>query len=215
MTVKRPEGVVLTVLAGPPVRPRGAVDSAAKTLNEKKDAALRDGDPDRLHALEDHERDDLAKRLAPAKDEAPVSSVEHATRLNRLLLDAADEAEGDAARHALYKELLAREIPLLLIVDPKTQAAALRELPGGIRGMAAYPDRASLLAAADDLGLSPGTFGAAEMVPEKLFGWAASNGHAVLVNVYRTRGEPLYVPIALEIVRTLAQGQAPPREQKK
>jgi hypothetical protein len=56
-----------------------------------------------------------------------------------LLLAAADH--GDAARPALYKELLRREVPLQVIIDPKTRGARLQTWPGGSRRCRSTPTR--------------------------------------------------------------------------
>jgi hypothetical protein len=143
---------------------------------------------------------------APADGERRVSAVDRAPRLNRLLLAAADGEK--RALKALHTELLEREIPLLFIVDENGRAA-LAEWPGGVRALAVYGDRASLFATAEDRGLALGTFGVAEMPPRQLFAWAAGNGQALALNVFRTRQEPIYIPLPPEAVAALARGEAP------
>src|SRR5262249_39075128 len=127
--VHRPEGVILVGLLGTPYEPSGRVEAWARTVNEDKDRAESGGDRGGAERIAEQEREELRKKLAPEEGAQLVSSVDRASRLRRLLL-AVDEA-GDAARRALYEELRSREIPLLVIVDPKTQGARLRSWPGG------------------------------------------------------------------------------------
>jgi hypothetical protein len=92
---------------------------------------------------------------------------------------------------------------------PKTQAAHLRDWPGGQKGLPVYPDRASLLLSARDMHLAPGSFAIAEMPPAKLFAWAAGQSRMVALNVFRAPQEPLYVPVEPDEVKALAHGELP------
>jgi hypothetical protein len=202
--VHRPEGVVLTCLGGAPPERTGAVDPHARTVNEEKDRAEREGDRARLDRVEEQEREELAKRLAPVGNEPRVASVDRAPRLQSLVL--AVQGGDEAALRALYEELRGREIPLLVLVDPKTRGAALREWPGGHQAMPVYPDHASLATATRDLGIAAGSFAAAEMPPRTLFDWAARQGSTVALNAYRGPNDPIYVLFPPEEAQALAQG---------
>jgi hypothetical protein len=180
----------------------------AREVNLARDRAEEVGDAASLARLDAGERATLEKALAPAPGEPLVSSVLRAPRLGRLLLAVADGA--DRAWSALYEELLSREIPLLLIVDPETRGATLRQWPGGLEGMAVYGDRASLSTSAAALGLAAGSFAIAEMPPRVLFEWVAGNGRALALNVFRAPDEPVYIPLPAGAVRALAEGKMPP-----
>jgi hypothetical protein len=113
-------------------------------------------------------------------------------------------ADDPAARTALYDELRKREIPLLVMINPRTRAGLLRSWPGGFRAMAAYLDQGSFQQAMYDLGLPMGSVAAAEIPPGELFDWVAGLGCSLALNVYRPTGEVIYVPLAPEIVSALA-----------
>lgn len=205
--VHRPEGVVLGALVGAAYRQASPSDTWARDLNQAKDEAEGKGDTASLERLEREEQEEIRRRLVVTEEEPRIASVARAPRLDRLMLAVVDG--GDGQRPALYEELLQREIPLLVIVDPETQAAALRRWPGGKEGMAVYASRGALLASAADLGLAPGSFAIAEMPPPKLFTWAASQGWMLALNVFRKRDEPLYVPLAPGVVAALSRGEMP------
>jgi hypothetical protein len=206
--VRRPEGVVLACLGGKPHERTGPVDPYARTVNEAKDRAEREGDRGLLERIEAQEREELAKRLAPVGSEPPVAAVDRAPRLHRLLL-AVHEGGGEAAQRALDEELRARKIPLLVLVDPETREAALREWPSGHLAMPVFPDHASLVTATRELGMAAGSFAAAEMPPRALFDWAARQGWTMAINAYRGPNDPVYVLFGAEAVKALAQGKTP------
>jgi hypothetical protein len=162
---------------------------------------------ERKQRLEAEERAGLEEKLAPMGDEPRVSDVRRAPRLRRLLLAVADD--GDSARPALYEELLRREVPLLVIVDPNTRGAKLHGWPGGLQALPAYTDEATLLESARDLGMPLGTFGGAVMPPPELFDWAAEHSWTIAMNTFRGPGEPVYVVLPADEVKALARGRMP------
>ena len=199
--VQRPEGVILSALLGAPVERDAAAGSWAREVNEEKDRAA--SARARFGQLEEDERRELEKRLAPGGDARRVAAVESAPRLRRLLLAVAEDGSAET-KEALYEELLSREIPLLFEADPKTRRVQLRRWPGGLEALAVYSDIASLRMTARDLGKPWGSFAAGEMTPATLFTWAAGNDWTVAICVFNESRKPLYVPIAAEQVRALA-----------
>jgi hypothetical protein len=195
--VHRPEGVIISALAGAPCGEASAKSAWAREVNEQKDRAA--GDRERLARLEKEELRALAERLAP-NGAVSIVPVERAPRLRRLLLAVA-ENDCAATRTALYEELGRREIPLLFMVDPQTRSAALRSWPGGFTALAVYIDNLSLLTTARALGLSMDSFGVAEVKPTTLFGWAASQGWAVAICVFAEADRPIYVRIPADDMR--------------
>ena len=125
--------------------------------------------------------------------------------LRSLLIDVA----GGADRSALYRELVAREAPLLLITDLEG-GASLRSWPGGITALVAYDDRDAVLTTAREMGIELGTFGIAAMPPRTLFEWAGSQGWTVALNAFRDDGTAFHFPIIPEAVRALGRGELPP-----
>ncbi len=193
IAVARPDGRVLTVLSG--VRHEASpATSYARTINEAKDEADAAG----LAELVAGERDDLMRLLAPRDGSRAIAAVPRAPRLRRLLLAADDE------RRALYDELSAREIPLLVMTGLRGEVR-LRSWPGGAKALAAYPDHACLARSVRELGLAPDTFAIAEMVPRELFAWASKQAWTVAINVYTATDQPEYVPIPPDDVRALAR----------
>ena len=205
--VRRPDGVILSALSGNPFAPNEAADPYMRQINEEKDRAEEQGDIARLGNLAEQEREELARRLAPAR--AKSTSVTRATLLRRLLLEAHD-GEAEACR-ALCVELLRRDIPLLVMVDRTIGAAAHRTWPDRGAAMPVYPDRASLMQTASDLGMSMESFAIAEMPPRDLFCWMGKQQSAVAINVFRDEKTPLYVWLKAEAVQALSEGKAPQR----
>lgn len=145
---------------------------------------------------------------APAPREAGRPRiVARAPRLERLLAGCADG--GEPAWDALQAELLARDAALLAIADPETRAVSPRQWPNGFSGLVFYPDEATLLAAARDLGHAPGSFGLAALPPREAFAWAARGGLGVALS-WRRGDAPLNVPLPAEAVASLARGEAAP-----
>jgi hypothetical protein len=204
--VHRPEGIVVSALLGEHLTPAEPGERHARDVNDEKDRAEGEGDAGRLARIEEEERAELTRRLAPVGGEPEVASVELAPRLRGLILAAAGDA---AARRALHDELLARRIPLLVMVDAKTKSASLRQWPGNVVAMPAYADRASFLRALRDTGQSPQGVAAAEMAPRALFAWAVQHQWAVALGAYRAPDEPVYVLLPADEVRALARGRAP------
>ena len=205
--VHRPDGVILTVLLGGLQRTAEPADDHALQMNKAKDRAENDGDAGQLQRLEADERDALEVKLASAAGAPRVAPVRRAPRLHRLVLAAADH--GDAACPALYEELLRREVPLQVIIDPKTRGARLQTWPGGIEALPVYADEAALLKSARDLGMPLGSFAGAVMPPPELFGWAAGHSWAIAMNAFRTPDQPVYVVLTAETVKALAGGRMP------
>ena len=200
--VHRPEGIIISALLGTCFEDPPSVGAWARQINLEKDQAA--GDAERLADLEERERQTLEERLTPASGVRRVAAVEYAPRLRRLLLAVASEGS-PANRTALYEELLAREIPLLLMVDPNTREAWLRTWSGGIHALPVYADQASLRASARDLGIPLNHFVIAEMRPAELLTWAAAEGKAVALCVFVEADNPAYVFIQADQVRALAQ----------
>ena len=202
--VLRPDGVILSALLGSCFEEPPSVGAWARQVNVEKDQAA--GDAERLADLEERERQALEERLTPASGVRRVAAVEHAPRLRRLLLAVAGDGS-PANRTALYEELFAREIPLLLMVDPNTREAWLRTWSGGVHALPVYADHASLRASARDLGIPLESFVIAEMRPTDLLAWAAAESKAVALCVFVEADNPVYVLIQAEQVRALAQGR--------
>ena len=205
--VRRPEGVILSALPGRSFNPE-SITQYAYQINEQKNDAEEQGDIDRLQHLEEQEREELASRLAEVQGKA-TRSVTRAPYLCRLLLKAQDDAEG--AWQELYNELLQRDTPLLVLVDPETGAAAQRTWPGKGAAIPAYPDGASLRQAGSDLGIPIESLAFAEMLPRDLFSWLGQQNSAVAINVYRDGKTPLYVWLQAETVQALSEGKVPLR----
>jgi hypothetical protein len=205
--VHRPEGIIVSAIVGARHEPADPADASALHVNQAKDRAEEDGDTERQQRLESEERDALKEKLTPVGGAPQLSPVDRAPRLRRLLLAIADD--GDAARAALYEELLRREVPLLVIVDPKTNGASLNSWPGGVVALPVYPDQATLLASTRDRGMKSDTVAAAVMPPPKLFDWAAGSGWALAMNVFRAPDQPVYVILPADVVKALAGGRMP------
>jgi hypothetical protein len=205
--VRRPEGVILSAMVGSFQDPADPADAFALEVNQAKDRAEKDADTERLQRLEAEERDALESKLAPEAGAPRVSPVLRAPHLRRLLLAAADH-HGDTARRALYEELLRREVPLQVIIDPKTMGAELREWPGGV-ALPVYADESSLLTSARNLGKEYGTFAGAIMTPPELFDWAAGHSWPIAMNVFRAPNQPVYVVLTADEVKALARGRMP------
>jgi hypothetical protein len=201
--VQRPDGMTICALLGACIEQPASVGAWARELNIEKDQAA--ADPERLAELEERERQKLEERLTPASGVRRVAAVEYAPRLRRLLLAVAGDGS-PANRKALYDELLVREIPLLLMVDPITREAWLRTWCGGVQALPVYADQATLRASARDLGLSSKRFVIAEMRPAELLAWAAAKSRAVALCVFGEANDPAYVFIQAEQVRALVQG---------
>jgi len=209
--VHRPEGVILSGLPGTSFAPAREADPFVRQINEEKDGAQEEGDTAKLRRLEEQEREELTRRLAPARGKG-VNAVVRASRLRQLLLEA--QEGGEEAWQALLAELLQRDIPLLVIVDPKTLAAAQRTWPGQGKAMPVYPDRASLMLSASELGLPPESFAIAEMPARDVFSWMAKEGSAVAINAYRDAKTPTYLWLRAEVVQALSQEKLPPSPTK-
>ncbi len=206
--VHRPDGMILTALAGSAYWPAEAPDAYPRNVNQEKDLAEQQGAPERLQRIREQELAYLEKRLAPAQGEPKISVVKRAPRLRRLLLAVADGSGADAAR-ALEEELLRREVPLLVFVDPATKASSLSSFPRGVVALSVYGDESSFLRTARDLGMNPGSFAMAAMPPRDLFAWAAGHGWGVALNAFRAPDRPIYIPIPPADVQCLARGEAP------
>lgn len=136
------------------------------------------------------------------------SSVARAPRLRALAL-----ASTDASRTALYAELVAREVPLLVIGDDK-QGVRRRTWDNGYTALPVHADRSSLLATARELGLAAGSYAIMEMVPRDLFAFAGQHGWAVALNVFDDAGKALYIAIEPPDVRMLAEADQLPSYQR-
>jgi hypothetical protein len=204
--VERPDGVIFSGLVSTRETLVDPPDVSACQVNEAKDRAEEDGDIGRLQRLEAEERDMLEQKLAPAEGALRVSPVGQAFRLRRLLRAVVED--GDTARPALYEELLRREVPLLLIVDPNTAGSTLRSWPGGIQALPVYPDELGLDMSARDLGMERGTFAIAAMSPPELFDCAARQSLVIAMYVFGPSGRT-YVMLTADVVKALAGGQMP------
>jgi len=203
--VHRPGGVIISGLLGAPLPPSKFAAPWARDVNVEKDGS-RD-DREQLASLEHNERQALAARLAlPSAGATPTRAVDVASRLRRLLVAVLEG--GDSARPALFTELGARELPLLIVVDQKTRAPGLMSWPGGFQALPVYADKMSLLGAVRDLKLAPGSFGVNEMKPSELFSWAAGAGTAVAIGVFDDTGKPQYVRISPGEMRALGTARA-------
>lgn len=125
-----------------------------------------------------------------------LPSVARAPRLRSLLL-----ASTDASRTALYAELRAREIPLVLLAHP--EGIRLRTWDDGFQALPVYADRTSLRASARTLGMAPDAYSIAEMMPRDLFRLADDRRWAVALEVTDDAGEPRYIAIQPNDVRML------------
>jgi hypothetical protein len=194
--VRRPDAMIVAGLVGSTYS-KERVDVLARVTNASKDEA-----GSALDLIERYERKALSEKLAPAKGQPPVASVDRSPRLARFLLAVADDRPD--AFPALCEELLRRTVPLLVIVNPQTMGGRLRRFPGG-DGLAVYSDVPTLNVSALAIGMQPGSFAGAETPPDKLFPWAASHGWMIAICVFRAPDKPLYIKIEAKVVRQLAQ----------
>lgn len=206
LEVRRPEDAVISALPGRPFNLEGPASQYIHQINELKDAAEKQSDSGRLRQLEEQEREYLANRLTEAQGKT-TKAVTRAPHLCRLLLAVQDGEEG--AWQTLCRELLQREIPLLVIVDPETRGATQRTWPGRGTAMPVYPDGDSLTQTVNDLGIPMGSLGIAEMTPHDIFSWMEKQNSAVAINVFRDEKTPLYVWFQAEIIKALSEGKIP------
>lgn len=208
--VHRPEGIILSALLGMPFVPKETADNYWLQINQEKDLAETQADDAKFRRLEENERREITGRLASLQGAAP-GAVSRATRLQRLLLEL-DRSDPAGAWQAVCEELLQRELPLLVIVDPKTGGAPMMKFPSAseeISALPAYTDTASLMKIAK-LGLPFETLASANMSPRKLFKWMAGQHSAVAINYYRDDA-PFYLHLRPEEVKALAEGKVPKR----
>ncbi len=201
--VHRPEGYVLSALIGAPPSNLPVAGSWAREVNDEKNRAA--GDRERQARLEEEERHALEQRLWPDGGARPLAGIERAPRLLRILLDIA-EKRGPMAKQALIHELLVREVPLLVNVDPSTKAARLRAWPGGYQALEVYADFTSLRATTQDRGLPTNSLAAAVMMPKALFAWAAGHEWAIALCAFLRSGKPVHIHLRAVEVRELAAG---------
>ncbi|MDC3955284.1 hypothetical protein [Polyangium jinanense] len=204
--VHRPEGMILSALGGQPYATvEGPVDAYIRAVNAEKDRAEAANDKPRIERLEEEERDYLAKRIGSPAASPDLEPVVRAPRLSSLLLEV-DAARGsEEALQKLYRELLVRPIPLLLVGAPKNRSLELRSFPDVGPALPAFPDLRSLHWMAADLQRPPGSFGIAAMRPLDLIVMAGKQGTAIALNVYRDPKTPVYVLLSGEAVRALAE----------
>jgi hypothetical protein len=207
--VSRPEGVTICAHLGVDLGDEsGLIDASWHALNVERAAAIASGDATTRVNIDDRENALFTRWIAEQEAKTGPRAPMIARHLNRALLAFASERDS-ASWAALNDTLLHRDFPLFLMVDPKTRGLFQREWPGLGRGIAVYPDRLSLLWAADDMGLKEGTFGVAVIPTRDLFGWAASSNLALAINVFASRSKPSYLPWTPPQVKTMADGRAP------
>jgi hypothetical protein len=199
--VHRPEGYIVCGLLGASLSNASVAGSWAREVNDEKNRAA--GDRERQTRLEEEERRALEQRLSPGAGARPIAAVDRAPRLRRLMLDVA-EKRGATAKQALIEELLVREIPLLVTLDPTTKAARLRAWPGGYQALEVFGDNASWLATVKERGLTGTSIAAGVMLPATLFAWAASLHWAVALCTFLPSGKLAHVHLRAVEVHELA-----------
>jgi len=207
--VQRPEGVTICALGGEQHSSfRTQVDAYLLTVNQEKDSANEDGDEERLIEIMEQERNWLAAKIAQADAAGKPEPrwVMRAVRLRALLL----AADSEAGWRALCEELLAREVPVIMMADRAGEISQMSWPEGGV-AIPVFPDEISFRLAAADLNFSLESTGIVAMKPRELFVWASEVGTPVALNVYRDRESPIYYPLSAEDVRFLTEGKIPNR----
>lgn len=207
--VERPEGITICAPLGDKLEPSSAdLDSSLRTLLQARRDAVAAHDPARMRSLDEKERSIYERWIAAQEEQSGPRAPMIARHLTRALMEFVTSRDSDTWT-ALNELLLHRDLPLFLMVDPTTRGMFLREWPGVGRGVPVYPDRLSLLWAADDLAKKAGSFGVAVIPVRDLFGWAASSGLALAINVYASRQQVTYIPWTPPQVKALADERVP------
>lgn len=201
--VRRPEGVVISVLAGELWFAKPPEESPLLALQRARDEAEMLGDAERLRQLEQQESALLTQRIYGSGRARVAEPVARAPKLRRLLLESMDTGE----MRALHEELRQRDIPFFVLTGP-TGGISPRAW-GDVQALAANADLVSMQQTVRDMKLQPGSYRLAVLTPRDLFKMASQNGVGVALNVYRDAETPCYVLLDLEAVRALEKGAMP------
>lgn len=197
--VHRPEGRILTLMAGAPFPQEGdPVDPYALKVNQEKDQAEAEGDRERLRVLGEAERDQWMRRTAGVADS--VQPLLRAPRFGRLLLEV-ESTQGEGTFPKLYEELVHREFPFLYMIDRETSQSQLRTFGPLDRALPIFADLRCLRWAAEDTGNT-----SAQIVmipPRELFAMAIRGDLDLAFNTFRNRATPVYVVIPTDTVGDL------------
>lgn len=203
--VVRPDGGVLTALAGSQLE--AAADPSAQVTNQARRLARDQRDLARVQRLETEEHEALTRMLAPGAPDKLAAL--RAPLLRKLTLDTV--ARGDAARPALYEELLRREVPLLLAIDTTSGGPRGISWPDGAKATPVFGDELCLHATAAGYGWAADHSGVAIVPPRKLFEWAAREAFALALFAEHAKDKRVYVLIEPDESAQLARGALPTR----
>lgn len=174
LEVQRPDGPVMGLI-GP--RLEVEADPIAATLNARRDAHPGKDGKAKRRELQVQELTALKERL-----DSDPGSVFLAHNLVRRLLAASE----DSSEHpALAQHLASRIHPLLAIVKPGQKGLPSVQVGNRPPAIAVYPDRATLLRAAEEQGLELGGYGVAHIPPGGLIESAVAEKTAVALGFYR------------------------------
>ncbi|MEP7013462.1 MAG: hypothetical protein ABJC13_24330 [Acidobacteriota bacterium] len=198
--VHRPEGPILTLMAGAPFPLEGdPADTFALKVNQEKDQAEAEGDQERLRVLGEQEREQLMKRTAEFV--GSVQPLLRAPRFGRLLLEI-ESTQGEGTLPKLYEELAHREFPFLYMIDRETSQSQLRAFGPLRRALPIFADLHCLRWAAADTGNTSAKI--VVIPPRELFAMAIDGDLGLAFNTFRNRATPVYVGLSTDIVRDLA-----------
>lgn len=194
LEVTRPEGVVITALAGEPVPDAAGSSSIDHASRQQLMDRVRIYTIPPLHQHKPAPRDGTLRRLMLAVGEAEKNGK---------------GAEWDSAWDGVYKYLLGRRRPLLLMSTRDGQVSPM-EWPGIGRAIPVFVDLLSFQFAMADYAKQGAQFGGcAEMSVEQLSQWLLKIQVPPVLNVFKSRSEPMYLQPGLGALVGLAQGRVP------
>ncbi len=198
--VHRPEGTILTLMAGVPFAlAEDPADLYVRNVNPEKDQAEAAGDQEQVRSLRERELDELIQQTAGvAATEQPLL---RAPRFGRLLLEI-ESTQEEGAFSKLYDELVNRKFPFLFMEDRETARIDLRSFGSLHRAVPIFADMRCLRWAAEDTGNT--SAGVVAIPPRELFAMAIDGDLALAFNTFRDRATPVYVVLSTDIVRELA-----------
>lgn len=142
-----------------------------------------------------------------AESEQSGCIVSRAPRLHRLLRSALEQPASEPPAE-LLAELRVRSIPLLVLSDRDGQVF-WRSWPEHDVAVAVYPDLETLVRAASELGLAPGSFGVSEVGVRDLVAWCSTRDDAGVAFCTYDRDEPRHVFVAGEVLRAGLRNETP------
>ncbi len=202
LVVQRPDGVVVTALAGESFPPgRGAVEWHAE-LSRRRLQAQKEGRKALVGELDAAQRDYLEHRLAPLRAKAN-RAVDWAPRLRALLAQAPEG--GEASYRALLDHLQKREAHLVILAEPESHKVEFKTAADGSPMLEVYPDFSSARAALANQD-SSGTLVVGDLPTRDLFKWMAEKGAGIALWMESPDEQPRFVHIKPELVRALSPG---------